>query len=704
MFGRVHALDTTLGIADAVGYRAIIDALPRALVVTDLQGKILLWNRPAEALYGWTEREVLGRSVLEVLAPVEDLRENTEASNVAPGKTTIGDCVIMRRSGEPILVRTFTQPLTSPSGELTALVRASEDVTGVRLAEQRTKELTEHLLVALEAGGLGTWRWDMASGVTRWDERLEALFGFEPGGFDGRFETYVSLLHPDDREQVLATVLDAVNSGSYYRSEHRIVRPDGSVHWIAGAGRTIQNESGVVTGTVGCAADVSERVINELDRQRLTAVAVEAAENERLQRQRLEFLSTINDALNLASNVHELMASVTAAAVPRLGDWCSIHVLPDDATIVPQVVVAHVEPGMVAYAAELQKRFPFNPNASAGVAQVIRTGATEFYPDIDDALLTQINATDEEREIVSELALRSAITVPLSKRGKVLGAFQFVMSSSGRRYTPDDVALAEAVAERIASSIDNHRLHEHQRAIAHILQSSLLPLSIPAIPGIDLSVRYWPAGEAVEVGGDFYDVFAVEPDGRFAIVIGDVCGTGPTAAALTGLARHSIRDSAWHGDDHCEVLASVDRALARSGTATSVTAAYATLDTSKFRPELTVACGGHPLPIHVTTEGARPAGKPGSVLGVLDTVSFQPTTISLNVGDVVVFYTDGATDVRSPHGLDDSQFLHLIERAAACGGTTEAIAEQIHASLAEILPLNRRDDDIALLVLRVSED
>ena len=690
-------------LATGVGYRAVFDVLPRAVVVTDPAGRILLWNEPAERLYGWTEVEVLGRSVIEVLAPADDLRDNSEAlSMVASGTRLTGDRTVMHRSGQPIRVLTFTQPLVGPSGEVVALVGASEDVTELRRGEQRARDLTEHFGLALEAGGLGTWRWDMASGVTLWDERLEALFGLPPGGFDGRFETYVSLLHPDDREKVLATVRDAVSSESNYRVEHRVVWSDGSVHWIAGAGGVTHDEHGAVTGTVGCSSDVSERVAHELERQRLTAVAMEAADNERLQRERLEFLNTINDALNASSNVHDVMVNVTAAAVPRLGDWCSIHLLPNKGDAVPETVTAHVDPEMVAYASSLQERFPYDPDAPTGVPHVIRTAQTEFYPDITDEVMTRLEATDEERDIIAELALRSAITVPLIKRGRVLGAFQFVMSSSRRRYTEDDVALAQAVAGRIAASIENHRLNDQQRVIAKTLQRSLLPASIPDIAGIEVAVRYWPSGEATEVGGDFYDVFALGPDRQWAIVIGDVCGTGPSAAALTGLARHSIRESAWHGDDHVGVLSSLNRAVRLSGTGPFLTAVYATVDTSKTHPELTVACGGHPLPIHATAHGAQTIGAAGTLLGVLHDVRFHPTTISLDVGDVVVFYTDGATDVRPPHCLDESQFTTLIEQAVAAGGTTESIADRIHAALDDVLSFNLRNDDIALLVLRVT--
>ena len=191
-----------------------------------------------------------------------------------------------------------------------------------RVAEQRARDMSEHFRSALDAGGLGTWRWDISSGQTLWDERLEALFGLGPGGFDGSFDTYVSLLHPDDRESVLADVAEAARTKSTYRVEHRVVWPDGSIHWIAGVGGVTLDASREVTGTVGCAMDVTDQVEQEQERQRLAELAERAADNDRLQRERLEFLAEINEALNSSSTVSEVMTNVTRSAVPRLGEWC----------------------------------------------------------------------------------------------------------------------------------------------------------------------------------------------------------------------------------------------------------------------------------------------------------------------------------------------------------------------------------------------
>ena len=695
-------LVTDIGVAGPgsdFGMRAVLDALSPAVVVTDSAGRILLWSQSAEALYGWSEGEVLGRSVLEVLVPVGELSANRQdLEAVAAGRSMGGDRRVACRDGRVLRVRTHTTPVLDEAGRTLFMVGSSEDVGALRDAEQEARRLSEHFTSALEAGGLGTWRWTMATGETVWDERLHALFGLAPGDFDGTFEMYVSLLHPDDREETLASVSRAVETKSPYRVEHKVVWPDGSVHWLAGAGTVTLDDDGDVTGTVGCSMDVTDRVEQQRELQRLTDVAVRAASNERLQRERLEFLSVVNDALNASSSVDAVMRNVAQAAVPRLGDWCAIHVLPSDGGSIPDTVIGHVDPEMIEHARALQARFPYDPNAPTGVPAVIRSGVTEFYSDISSDVMSAMELDAGVRDVVAELDLRSSIAVALKKRNRVLGAIQFVATGGTRRYTDDDVALAEAVAARIASSIENQRLHFEHRRISQTLQRSLLPRRLPDVPGIDIAVRYWATGDATEVGGDFYDVFAMGQPGRFAIVLGDVCGTGPDAAALTGLARHTIRDSAWHDDPPAAVMRALNRAVRRSGTNTFLTCVYAVIETG--RKTMTVACAGHPLPVWVGAHGVTTVGRPGTLVGILDEIDVHEVPIAFDHGDAIILHTDGATDVPPPHGLDELEWRALVDQAVRPADTADTIAEHIQQALADILPFESRHDDIALLVIK----
>lgn len=576
-----------------------------------------------------------------------------------------------------------------------------EDISELRVLERQARELAEHLSLALEAGGLGTWHFDAVTGQNRWDSRMEQLLGIESGQYRGTFEEWVEAIHPDDRDGALRDFDEALAGTGSFRFEHRVVWSDGSVHWLAHAGHVILDDEGKVAGTIGCTADVSERVLAELERQRLTAAALEAVEHERINRERLEFLAQINDSLAASSTRAEIMGSVTRAVVPHLGDWASIHVLPHPDALYPEVEIAHIDPAMVQYAKDLQEKFPYDPNASTGVAHVIRTAQPEFYPDISDEVVADLELDEDATEILHRLALRSAICVPLIKRGRVLGAMQFVMSSSSRRYTDEDLALAHTVAGRIAASLENRRLTEHQALIAKTLQESLLPKTLPEIPGLDVAVRYWAAGEGTEVGGDFFDVFAIDED-QWAAVIGDVCGTGPAAASLTGLARHTIRSSAWHGDRPHDVLGWLNRAILRTDGDAFCTAAYTTLRRVDDGFEFTADLAGHPLPVLARADGSADTfGRPGTLLGVFDTIKGDTCATLLGPGDTVVLYTDGVTDVPPPHQLTESQFTAIVQRCAVEGASAEQVADNIHAELSQVLPLSKRDDDIALLVLHL---
>jgi PAS domain S-box-containing protein len=681
---------------------AVLDALPRAIIVTSPDGEIALWNRRAEELYGWPGDEVLGRSVFDVLVPASLWDVGEEIVDVVRhGHTWEGDFTVLRRDGEPIRVWVSDRPILDQSGDVIAIVGASEEIGEQRLLELRASDLAEQVRLALDAGGLGTFRWDTATGVAEWDSRLENLVGLAPGEFGGTFAAWVALVHPDDIDDVTGIINAATEAKGSYAVEHRVVWPDGSVHWLHGAGRMTLDEKGNVTGAIGCMRDITEWKEAELAREVLTQEAIKSAELERINRERLEFLTTVNDALTAARNRQELMRYVTRAAVPQLCDWCVIFVLPHAGALIPEIEVAHGEPGIVDYARELQTRFPYDPEAPVGMPRVIRTGEAEFYPTLDEAVFDDLGASDTEREMARSLALHSAISVPLVKRGRILGGMQFVMSGSRRRYTIDDFTVAKAVAARIAASLDNLRLSEEQGNIASTLQASLLPSELPDIPGVEVAVRYWAAGEGVEVGGDFYDLFCLD-DGTWAVVIGDVCGTGPQAAAVTGLARHTIASAAWHGDDHVAVLGNLNRAMRARNAGPFCTALYGTVRPSGEGAIFTFASGGHPRPIVVPSGGAASTwGSGGRLIGVFDDIKVAATEVTLQAGDTVVLYTDGATDVAPPYGLTEAEFSELVGQAAHDCASAEDVADRLHLELSAILDIDDRDDDIALMVLRV---
>jgi serine phosphatase RsbU (regulator of sigma subunit) len=382
-----------------------------------------------------------------------------------------------------------------------------------------------------------------------------------------------------------------------------------------------------------------------------------------------------------------------------MADWCTIF-LQQGSVVTSEV--AHEDPEMIKVARELQQRFPFNAGAPVGAPAVMRTGRTEYYPTIPDGALGQIARDEHELDAMRSLDPRSIIVVPLRTRDSVIGAMQLARTGRpSRPYTLDDVATAEAGAARVAAIIDNFRLIDRQRTIAATLQRSLLPASLPEVPGVELAVRYWAAGEGTEVGGDFYDAFELS-DQRWAVVIGDVCGSGPTAAAVTAVARQTIRAAARHGVEPTEVLAWVNEAVHDATTDLFCTVLYSTLERRGDRWSFASVSGGHPLPILVRKGGrATILGQPGTLLGVFPATRAHRHVEELEAGDTILLYTDGITDVPT-NAMTADGLRELTQHVVATSlPAAEAIASALGEAIAEQTPLAERVDDIALIVIHV---
>jgi serine phosphatase RsbU (regulator of sigma subunit) len=211
--------------------------------------------------------------------------------------------------------------------------------------------------------------------------------------------------------------------------------------------------------------------------------------------------------------------------------------------------------------------------------------------------------------------------------------------------------------------------------------------------------RFRAAGTG-DVGGDFYDLFEVG-DGGWALVVGDVCGKGPDAAAVTALARYTIRAAAMQRSYPSHILSLLNDALLRQRTG----ADFCTVALGRFdvRPDgaiLVLASGGHPLPLLLTADGdVRPVGRPGSLLGVLEEPDLRDAALELDPGDTVVFYTDGVTEAGAPRRIIDPAALESL--VASCHGLEPTtLAARIEGAAVEATSGELRDD-IAILVARV---
>ena len=265
-------------------------------------------------------------------------------------------------------------------------------------------------------------------------------------------------------------------------------------------------------------------------------------------------------------------------------------------------------------------------------------------------------------------------------------------------FTEDDEGALRQLGHMASLAIENARLSEDRAAIARTLQASLLPPDLPRIPGIRVAARYRPAGGGGDVGGDFYDLFDLGGE-TWAVVLGDVCGKGAPAAAMTALARYTTRAVAPGAAGPSAVLAQLnDAVLHADPEGLYATALYATLRLGAA-PVVTVASAGHPLPVHLPAGGEpRYVGAAGMLLGLSATPRLHDVEVTLAAGDRLLLFTDGLTEGAAPARiLDDGELLAAV--AGCAGAALQDVAEAVErAALGDAEPR----DDIAIVVLEVA--
>lgn len=425
------------------------------------------------------------------------------------------------------------------------------------------------------------------------------------------------------------------------------------------------------------------------------AQAYAAEQNARL---RLELLARTSDVLGESLDFRAALGDLARLIVPHLADWCAIDLV--EANGSHQISVAHSDPAKVELARELVRRYPSDPDDAVG-ASVLRTGSAELHTGIPAAFLERAAGDDQHRAILRGLGMRSVIVAPLTARGRTHGTLTLVTAESGRTYGDDDVAFATELARRAATAIDTARLYQDRDQVARTLQRSLLPPDLPDVPGVELAAVYHPAGGGGDVGGDFYDAFETG-EGDLFLAIGDVCGKGAPAAALTGIARHTVRAAAVRERSPRVILRTLNQALLRQGTDHRFcTVALGRLETTAAGARLTACCGGHPPPLLIRRDGTvQEAGLPGTLLGIYEHVHLSDLTVELHPGDAVVFHTDGVTEERlEGHMFGEERLLELLRSSA--GMSAAGIADRIERAVLEFKP-GPPADDVAVIVLRLT--
>ncbi len=709
-----------------------------AVVQIDRKGAVSAWNEDAEELFGYAADQVVGKPLTDLAAwphtpgtstgIAEALQlsrwEGSYGIRGANGRVTpvyASHLRVRDTGGEPstvcLLVRDHERavlqtPLRVPSSDATPTSDGpNSDPFEVFIGSPAPDDLDGLLQRTVERAR------DMLDG--------DSAFLLLATDDETELEVRASTGLPSARQRFARVPVEA-GPGRYGSARMPAVHEDltavpGAVPLLNGTGmRSVVTVplkvEGRLTGSLGVAAEGPGRYSNEealrlqfaADRIALAVESARLGELERLRRGSLSFLVEASDLLAGTLDRDQTLALMAQMTVPTLATWCAVYTIADQATEPYLSYVLHEDEELIdGIKSLLSKISPPDPVPTPG-ARVWPAPAEAAH---QAALRTSMRSlglgepTTVSSGIGPTLATASAVggetvVLPLVARNRVIGMLT-LGKPTDEHFRQEILELAEDLSRRAALALDNARLYSERTAISQSLQRSLLPPELPEIDSVEVEVIYRAAGEGNEVGGDFYDVFPIR-DGAYGFAIGDVCGTGPNAAAVTGLARHALRLLAREGLSGPAVLERLNSAILDEGARSR----FLTLLYGELRPqedgsaELKVVCAGHPLPLRLRQDGTvEAAAEPQPLLGVMDDLELYEQTVTLDPGDVLLCVTDGVTERREGTRMlgDDG----LADVLTTCTGLTAgAVAARIMRAV-ERFASDAPSDDMAILAMRV---
>ncbi|MDQ1294419.1 MAG: SpoIIE family protein phosphatase [Actinomycetota bacterium] len=546
---------------------------------------------------------------------------------------------------------------------------------------------------------MGTWRWEIGSEFVDWDTPMEELFGFGPGTFPGTMQAYLDCLHPEDRPEVEERLRQMQESTpTELTVEHRIVIPGKRLRWISIVAKLLPRREGRRPVMTGMAVDVTRRQVAETARKMAEAAEAQARRDAMRSHRRLAMLAKASQLLAAPLDLRATLEQVAELAVDSLADWCLIILRPRESAL--QTVVAHRDPSMADLSGELHR----------GLSEVVRDPAlqprfcnprTICHPRFDDSRLRAYLADEGRCEVVGRLRITSVVVVPLISGSTPMGSM-ILLTTHGRELTDSDAELAEELGRRAGSATEKVQLYAERDRVARTLQSALLPPQLPTLPWAELGAFYQPWTAGMDVGGDFFDV--VRTERTVWLVLGDVCGKGPAAAAMTAAARYALRALVLADDDPARVLEQLNQVLLQGTGCDDSDERFITLVLARMIPYenglvIRMASAGHPPPLIRRGDGTvQSVLVPGMPLGLFPQGETTSMRLWLDPDDALLLYTDGATEARDTSGceLGESTLRQIL--AGPCDSAA-GLVERVSSEVLERVGALR--DDLALLAVRV---
>ncbi|MFI0828742.1 SpoIIE family protein phosphatase [Streptomyces roseolus] len=707
-----------------------------AVVQIDQGGAITSWNEDAEELFGYAPEQVTGKPLGDLAAWPHTPGIGTGLAEALRHSRWEGSYGLRRADGRVIPVYASHLRVRDAEGEpSTVCLLVREDERAVLQTPQRPaadpgaeSRTTDPFEVFIGSPAPDDLDGLLQRTVERARDMLDGDAAFLLLATDDETELEVRATTglPAARQR-FARVPVETGASRYGSARMPAVHEDlaavpGAVPLLEGTGmRSVVTVplkvEGRLTGSLGVAAEAANRYSNEealrlqfaADRIALAVESARLGELERLRRGSLSFLVEASDLLAGTLDRDQTLALMAQMTVPTLATWCAVYTIADPTSDPYLSYVLHEDEDRIdGLKALLGSIAPPDP---------VPTPGARLWPAPGEAAhRAALAASARELEhlgsplssgIDTALATAGAVAgetvvLPLVARNRVIG-----MLTLGRpaedHFRQEILELAEDLSRRAALALDNARLYSERNAISQSLQRSLLPPDLPKIPGVEVDVIYRAAGEGNEVGGDFYDVFPIRED-VYGFAIGDVCGTGPEAAAVTGLARHALRLLAREGFGGPAVLERLNAAILDEGARSR----FLTLLYGELRPQtdgsavLKVVCAGHPLPLRLRPDGTVvPAAEPQPLLGVMEDLELYEQTFTLDPGDVLLCVTDGVTERREGTRMlgDDG----LADALRTCTGLTAGAVGGRILRTVERFAQAPASDDMAILTMRLQE-
>ncbi|MEV5312420.1 MULTISPECIES: SpoIIE family protein phosphatase [unclassified Streptomyces] len=664
----------------------LLDVLGVASVVLDAEGRIVLWSPQAAELFGYSADEALGRFAARLMLHEQHfgLAVKLFADVLATGRSWAGAFPVRHKDGSTRLVEFRNMRLLDDQGDTYALGLAADHSTVRRL--ERDVALSARL-VAQSPIGLAVL--DTALRYVSVNPALERIDGIPAELHLGRtVREVLPLMEADALEAAARRVLE---TGQAVVDRSWVGRtpadPDEDHAWSVSLYR-LEDALGTVLGVALSVADVT-------DQYRAGAEAERA-------RRRLALIADASAHVGTTLDLELTASELADVAVPELADVAAVDLLeavvegrpsslgPAEAAVIralavraegsPEALTAADPPGQVAR---------YGPDRL--VTECVRTGRPVLVPHVKDDDLPRIARSPEAAVLLGRAGVHSYLAVPLIARGEVLGALDLKRTGNPLPFGEDDLLLARELAARAAVQIDNARWYQNARDTALTLQRSLLPSHPPVTGGLEVASRYQPAGATIEVGGDWFDVIPLD-NGKTALVVGDVMGSGINAAATMGRLRTATNTLASLDLDPARLLEHLDK-ITEGLDHSIATCLYAVHD-PRLR-QCRIANAGHLPPVRVRAGNGPvlldlPTGAPLGVGGV----AFSTTVFDLDPGDQLVLYTDGLVETRR-HSLDErlDTLLGLLD-------DPERPLDEVCDLLVRTLHHPDNHDDVALLIAR----